>query len=415
MIQAKVQFNKNFKVVNESKCRYVACKGSAGSGKSVDIAQILIIKLGDLKYKGANLLVVRKFDISNRDSTYAELCKAVYKIYGVVWERFWEIKTSPLSLRSKITGNSIIFRGMKDEKEREKVKSVTAPVGNITWIWIEEATELLESDVEILDDRLRGKLDNPNLYYQIIFTFNPINALHWLKRKYFDVVDKNILAHSSTYLQNRFIDEAYKERMLRRKEQDPEGYQVYGLGEWGESGGLILTNYEVQEFDTSPSSFDYMRYAQDFGFNHANCITEQGYKDGNLYICDELYVYEKDSSEIIELVNTTKPYWNKKERMWCDSANPDKIKTWQKAGWIKAKGVSKEQNSVKAQIDFLKGMKIYINPRCINTIKEIQVWKWIKDKTTGLYTDDPVPIFDDAMATLRYGIEDTRKAQKWLV
>lgn len=414
MIQTKVQFNKNFKVVNNSKKRYVLCKGSAGSGKSTDIAQILIIKLGDLKYKGANLLVIRKFDISNRDSTYSELCKAVYKIYGTNWEKFWKIGVSPLSLTSKITGNSIIFRGMKDEKEREKVKSVTAPKGNITWIWIEEATELLESDVEILDDRLRGKLENPNLYYQIIFTFNPINALHWLKRKYFDVVDPDVLTHTSTYLENRFIDEAYHRRMQRRKIEDPDGYRIYGEGEWGESGGLILNNWEVKEFDTNSSNFDYMRYAQDFGFNHADCITEQGYKDGNLYICDELYVYEKDTNEIIDLVNTSKPNWNRKERMWCDSAEPDRIKQWKKAGWLKAKGVEKEQSCVKAQIDYLKGMKIYIHPRCINTLKEIQVWKWIKDKATGLYTDDPVPVFDDAMATLRYGIEDTRKSNKWL-
>lgn len=412
MIQTKVSFNSNFKVVNNSKKRYVVCKGSAGSGKSTDIAQILIIKLGDLKYKGANLLVIRKFDISNRDSTYAELCKAVYKIYGIHWDKYWDIKTSPLSLRSKVTGNSIIFRGMKDDKEREKVKSVTAPVGNITWIWIEEATELLESDVDILDDRLRGILDNPNLFYQIIFTFNPINALHWIKRRYFDVVDENVLTHSSTYLQNRFIDEAYKKRMERRKEQDPEGYIVYGLGEWGESGGLILTNYEVREFNTNPENFDYMRYAQDFGFNHADCITEQGWKDGALYICDELYVFEKDTTEIIELAD--KKNWNKKQIMWCDSAEPDRIKMWKKAGWSKAKGVVKEQNSVKAQIDFLKGIKIYIHPKCVNTLKEIQAWKWIKDKATGLYTDEPVPIFDDAMATLRYGIEDTRKAKKWL-
>ncbi|EQH57337.1 phage terminase large subunit domain protein [Clostridioides difficile] len=33
-----------------------------------------------------------------------------------------------------------------------------------------------------------------------------------------------------------------------RKEQDPEGYKVYGLGEWGETGGAILKNYVIHEF-----------------------------------------------------------------------------------------------------------------------------------------------------------------------
>ena len=64
--------------------------------------------------------------------------------------------------------------------------------------------------------------------------------------------------------------------------------------------GLILKNYVVEEFDGSPERFDYMVNAQDFGFNHANCIGEVGFKDGELYLCRELYVYEMDTDEIIK-------------------------------------------------------------------------------------------------------------------
>lgn len=47
MKQVKVGFNGNFKEFNECKKRYRLAKGSAGSGKSVNIAQNFIIKLGD--------------------------------------------------------------------------------------------------------------------------------------------------------------------------------------------------------------------------------------------------------------------------------------------------------------------------------------------------------------------------------
>jgi phage terminase large subunit len=60
MINIKVPFNCHFKDANQTKKRYRALKGSAGSGKSVNVAQNFIIKLSDPKYKGANLLVVRK-------------------------------------------------------------------------------------------------------------------------------------------------------------------------------------------------------------------------------------------------------------------------------------------------------------------------------------------------------------------
>jgi phage terminase large subunit len=151
--------------------------------------------------------------------------------------------------------------------------------------------------------------------------------------------------------------------------------------------------------------------AQDFGFNHANCIGEVGFKDGELYLCKEIYVFEKDTAEIIQLANNKG--FNKSLTMWCDSAEPDRIKMWQKAGY-KARAVNKggSSGSVRAQIDYLKQHRIHIHPSCVNTIKEIQQWKWKKDERTGEYLDEPVPFQDDAMAMLRYSIEQERRPPK---
>lgn len=406
MKKVKAKFNRHFKDANQTDKRYRVMKGSAGSGKSVNVAQDYILKLSDQRYKGANLLCVRKVDVSNRHSTFAELKGAIMRIYGEDYEHYWKINESTMALKCLKTGNEVIFRGVQHEKDREKLKSITFDTGSLTWVWIEEATELYEQDIDILDDRLRGILDNPNLYYQITFTFNPVSANHWLKRKYFDYEDSDIFTHHSTYITNRFIDEAYHRRMMRRKAQDPDGYKIYGLGHWGEIGGLILTNYKVHEFEFGYEYFDTLVNAQDFGFNHANVILEGGMKDGELYINDEIYVHEKDTEEIIQLANNRGV--NKKTQMWCDSAEPDRIKMWQKAGY-NAKGVKKKPGSVNAQIDVLKGMTIHIHPRCINTIKEIQQWKWKKDEKLNEYTDEPVAVFDDAMATLRYIIEPVRR------
>lgn len=370
------------------------------------------MKLADTYYKGANLLVLRKVDDTNRNSTFAELCSAIYRIFpSDVVDKCWKITTNPLMIENLQTGSQIIFRGMNDDKQREKVKSITFANGKLTWIWLEEATEFAESDIDILDDRLRGRLSNEHLYYQMTFSFNPVSASHWIKRKYFDYKDEDIYTHHSTYLQNRFIDEAYHKRMERRRLQDPEGYQVYGEGRWGELGGLILTNYEIHNFNTDVDCFDRCFIGQDFGYNHANAILTIGYKDDELYVCSEIYVNEKDTDEIIQMANEQN--LNKRLIMWCDSAEPDRIRMWAKAGY-RAKPVCKEKGangktSVNAQIDWLKQHKIHIHPSCTNTIKEIQQWKWIKDKQTGLYIDEPVCIFDDAMAALRYSIETIRK------
>lgn len=417
----KVQANPCFRQVDESRLRYIIMKGSAGSGKSVDTAQNYILRL--MRDKGRNLMCVRKSDITNRDSTYAELTGAIYRMFGDQAERYWNIKQSPLMLQFRHNGNQIIFRGVNDEKQREKLKSITFQKGKLTDVWIEEATEITQADFEIIDDRLRGELP-PGQFYQIRCTFNPVNKNHWIKKVFFDTPDPNVLCHHSTYLGNRFIDDAYRARMERRKKVDPEGYRIYGLGEWGEIGGLILKNWEVKDISQDLNDYDDIAIGQDFGFNHADAILLLGIKDDNIYILREIYVFEKETSEIIPLA--IKDGFPKNRTMWCDSAEPDRIKAWKKAGF-RAKGVTKENTTEKkyqaAQIDWLKGIvskdrvvnrMIYVHPSCTNTIKELQQWKWKKDEKTGEYLDEPVPIMDDAMAALRYGVEGWRKSRKWM-
>lgn len=402
-----VQMNSSFREPDMSRKRYIVMKGSAGSGKSVDTAQHYILRL--MKDERRNLVCIRKSDVTNRDSTYAELTGAIYRMFGDKASTYWAIKQSPLQLTCRINGNQIIFRGMNDDRQREKLKSITFQRGKLTDVWIEEATELTQADVEIIDDRLRGELPEGQ-FYQIRMTFNPVSKSHWIKRVFFDRSDPNVLTHHSTYLDNRFIDAAYHDRMQRRKEVDPEGYLIYGLGEWGEVGGLILTNYIIEEFDQSPERFDYMVNAQDFGYNHADCIGAVGFKDGELYLCRELYVFEKDTDEIIRLADGK---FEKHVTMYCDSAEPDRIKMWKKAGY-RAVPVKKEPGSVHAQIDYLKQHKIHIHPSCVNTIKEIQQWKWQRNEKTGEYSDEPVPFMDDAMAMLRYSIERERRGKAQL-
>lgn len=410
-VEKVIQWNPIFREVNTCKKRYRILKGSAGSGKSVNTAQDYIKKLSDVKYIGANLLVVRKVDETNRDSTFAELESAIYHIFGDQALRAWRISRNPQRMECVTTGSQIIFRGMNDASQREKVKSITFTKGKLTWIWVEEATEITEADLDILDDRLRGRLENPNLYYQMTLTFNPVAATHWIKSKFFDIKHPDILAHHSTYLDNRFIDDAYHRRMMMRKERDPDGYKIYGLGEWGETGGLILTNWVVEDFDTTPSRFDWYRYGQDFGYNHANAILSGGGKDGELYICNELVLYENDTAQIIEKA-IKHGLQRHRIKMWCDSAEPDRIKMWKDAGF-NAEGVKKNPGSINGQIDILKGFpKIHVHPTCIHTAREMGQWKYKLDRVSNKFTEDPVEFFDDAMAAMRYMIEDIRQKNR---
>lgn len=398
-MEIKVESNKIFVPVHKSKHRYIVMKGSAGSGKSVDTAQQYILRL--LSQQGRNLICVRKVEQSNRNSTFAELTGAINRL-GL--QSYFEYTVSPLKIRCTLNGNETIFCGFNDDRQREKLKSVTFANGKLTDVWIEEATELQQADVDIIDDRLRGELPE-GLFYQIKMTFNPVSAQHWIKRVFFDRDNPDVMTHHSTYLDNRFIDADYHRRMERRKEDDPEGYQVYALGNWGCTEGVIFNNWRAVECNQALDWYDDVALGQDFGFNHANAILLLGIKDNEIYVLRELYENEKDTSEIIELAG--KAEFPKNITMICDAAEPDRIQMWRRAGY-RATECKKGPGSVKAQIDYLQQRKIYIDPSCTNTIDEISQWRWKLDKITGKYTDEPVPFFDDAMAALRYGVQNWR-------
>ena len=119
-MKIKVEANACFKEVDHSKKRYIVMKGSAGSGKSMDSAQNYIIRL--MNDPGRNLLCVRKADVTNRDSTFAELQSAIFRMFGESYkEVLVHLILQNMLLECKNNHNQIIFRGVNDEKQREKL------------------------------------------------------------------------------------------------------------------------------------------------------------------------------------------------------------------------------------------------------------------------------------------------------
>lgn len=162
----KSVFNTSFRELLDDAHRYLVLYGGAGSGKSYFIAERYIYKL--FKQKNFNLLVVRNTGKSNRDSTYA-----LFKQIIIKWNlyKFFKINESDLRIKCLLNKNEIIFAGLDDV---EKLKSITFSKGELTDIWIEEASEILESDFNQLDVRLRGK----GTKKQITISFNPIDVNH---------------------------------------------------------------------------------------------------------------------------------------------------------------------------------------------------------------------------------------------
>lgn len=218
---------KFYPLLREEDHRYLVLYGGAGSGKSVFAAQRFLYRL--LSRPLCNLLVVRAVAATHRDSTYA-LFRQIMAQWGV--SQLFTCRETDLRITCK-NGNMAVFKGLDD---REKLKSITFPKGELTDIWVEEASQISQADFNQLDVRLRGRTAPK----QMVLTFNPISAQHWLKSRFFDQPDPRALVVKSTYRDNPFLDQAYRQTLESYRDTDPYYYAVYCLGEWGVLGQSIF-------------------------------------------------------------------------------------------------------------------------------------------------------------------------------
>lgn len=230
---SKKVFNDVYLPYLDNTDRYLLFYGGGSSGKSYYIAQRYIYKL--IHPTRCNLLVVRQTGDTNRKSTFP-LLKQVISNWNLA-EHF-KINESDMRIKCKLTGNEVAFAGLDDV---EKIKSITFENGELTDIWIEEATECQEGDVNQLKVRLRGGKTKK----QMVLSFNPINIQHWIKKHFIDSGLATVCF--STYKDNKFLTDDDRRALEELKFTDEYTYNVYCLGQWGIIGKTVFNAKVIQE------------------------------------------------------------------------------------------------------------------------------------------------------------------------
>lgn len=213
--------------------RYLVFYGGGSSGKSYFIGQRFIFKL--IHPVRCNLLVVRQTGDTNRRSTFP-LLKQVISNWNLA-EHF-KINESDMRIICKLTGNEVAFAGLDDV---EKIKSITFSNGELTDIWVEEATECQEASINQLKVRLRGGKSKK----QMVLSFNPINIQHWIKKHFIDSGLATVCF--STYKDNKFLTDDDRKALEDLRLTDEYTYEVYCLGKWGILGKTVFDARAIQK------------------------------------------------------------------------------------------------------------------------------------------------------------------------
>ena len=211
--------------------RYLVLKGGGGSGKSWFAAdKILWRAVSEPRHR---ILVLRKVGKDLRDSCFALLLSHLTEHYPDV---SYKVNRTNMTISFE-NDSEILLRGLDNV---ERLKSIH----HITSVWIEEATELCERDLSQLDIRLR---DETPYYKQILITFNPVSATHWIRNRFFEKSDPSVTISESTYLDNRYLPPESAKVLERFKDTDEYYYQVYCLGQWGVTGRTVFNAKLISE------------------------------------------------------------------------------------------------------------------------------------------------------------------------
>lgn len=384
-----------------SKNFYRVVKGSRGSKKSKTIVLNYVTRL--LKYPWANILVIRRFSNTNKQSTYTDFKWACNQLKVTHLFKFNE---SLPEITVKATGQKILFRGLDDPL---KITSITVDVGILSWLWVEEAYQVeTEDKFSTVVESIRGTIDDPTFFKQVTISFNPWSERHWLKRVFFDEETKraDTLSLTTTFRCNEWLDEVDKQRYLDLYKTNPRRAKIVCDGEWGVAEGLVFEKFKVEDFDIPKiiQQADDTSAGMDFGFTHDPttliCLAID-LTGKRIWLYNEHYQKAMLTDDIVAMIKKKELH---KSYISADSAEKRLIAE------IKQKGISgirasiKGSNSIMQGIQFLQGFEIIIHPSCEHTIEEFNTYTFEQDKE-GNWLNRPIDKNNHIINAIRYATE----------
>jgi len=191
--------------------RYNVYYGGRGSGKSQNIARVLIIEA--IRSKKL-ILCTREFQGSIKDSVHRILSTQI-DIMG--YSSQFEVQAT--TIRHKKTGSEFIFEGLKNNVT--KVKSMAG----VDICWAEEADAILEYSWDVLLPTIR----KPNSYF--VISFNPHDEQDNTYQRFIVNPPKNSFIKKVNYTDNPFFPKELREEMEEMKERNYRKYLHIWEGE----------------------------------------------------------------------------------------------------------------------------------------------------------------------------------------
>lgn len=297
-------------------------------------------------------------------------------------------------------GSEILFRSC--DKERHFAGM------SLDGFAMDEPVDISEDVFLILQSRLSGEHTNHHLG---VLASNPGPLNSWVYKYFFEKKMPNYYTVETSTYDNKLLPN-YNEYISDCEQSfDIDYARRYLHGKWGDFEGLIYKDFKKERHtgDYQDKFFKYYIAGYDDGYRNPACLLIGGVdSDNKLTIIHEYYKSNRTNNEIAEDI---KPLYLKYQfrKMFCDPSGLNAIETFKRKG-MRMGETDNSRTGANSGINKLKSLfkqnMVFIDQSCKNLIKELESYRYEKDKNSGNYNEEPVKKDDHAVDALRYLVSE---------
>ena len=314
---------------------------------------------------------------------------------GVSIVKNWSKSDHILTL---INNSQIIFRSCEDSS---KFKSL-----NLDGFGLDEPVDIDEDIFLMLQGRLRG---TNTTHHVGILTGNPGGYDSWVYKYFFERKNPDYVSIQTNTYDNTFLPGDYVKSMEDSFDSDYARRYIQGV--WGSFEGLIYKDFNKDKHvgDYVGLSLKNHIAGYDDGYRNPACLLIGGFdSDNRLFVIHEFYKSDFTTDEISKAI---KPIYEKYDvrKIFCDPSGLNAIETF-KRNSMRALDADNKRTGVNSGISKLKSLfnmdYIFIDSSCVHLIKQLQGYRYEKDRSSSNYTEEPVKKDDHAVDALRYLVSE---------
>lgn len=247
---------------------------------------------------------------------------------------------------------------------------------------------------------------------KVICDTNPDNPQHFLKTDYIDNNNPDVktITFRFTIDDNTFLPQDYLQQI---KSATPSGmfYDRNILGLWVSGDGVVYQDFDKKRMAIPESKVPdglHIYCGIDWGFDHKGVITVWGDDNkGNVYLLHEYTSQFKFIDYWIRLAKKLQDKYGHNLTFWADSARPDNVTEFQKAG-INCRNANKSRMAgVEKVAEYMKSGHFFVNENGVDKFLD-EIYQYIWDENTG----EPKKENDDVMDSMRYAIFNEHRPNK---